>query len=351
MILPFEDLVSAEKSGRLAVTPCTDFGAISIELRMGKLFRRKEVTAMIRADEFDMSRDEYIDKILEEVEIPPEGLVIGPEDFYNWQPEQCVSLERGLRGEITSRSSYARLGLRVEAQDDDLKAFQYTRTVTPLCSLATTGCKVLLRPKEPLAQLYVHDMQSTPMLQWHEALARMDDGKLELVRDGKKLKPDDLTVHGLPCLTMDDTIKVYRGNVLVPGALKDKDFETVKLLRTKPLYLPKGTFFLSASAEEFSCDPAYCGYVTERHSIMTFQMLSARELWSMPYWSHANAPYVGPRNVFTGKITFENIMKQPGEIFPGMKQAELTLVPLTTPSAYTKESRYKGQLGATESRI
>lgn len=70
----------------------------------------------------------------------------------------------------------------------------------------------------------------------------------------------------------------------------------------------------------------------------------------MPFYSHANAPYIGPRSVFEGRITFENMMKIDGCLRRGMKQAELVLLPLEGLGNKHRASRYDQQQGATLSR-
>ena len=104
----------------------------------------------------------------------------------------------------------------------------------------------------------------------------------------------------------------------------------------------KGTFFISASAESVKIPESCIGHVSEmNHHDPRLAVFS----------THANAPYVGPKNVFEGKVTFENMMWSNGVIIAGMSQSRLNLMKLNTPLEQVEESRYKGQDQATLSRV
>lgn len=108
------------------------------------------------------------------------------------------------------------------------------------------------------------------------------------------------------------------------------------------LYFPEGTFFISSSQEQVKIPNSHVGYVLERGFIM-----------NTGFSSHPNAPYIGPKSVFQGAITFENLVYQAGaRLYQGMFQSILELRPLKTPlDEGSTESRYKGQETATLSRL
>ena len=105
-------------------------------------------------------------------------------------------------------------------------------------------------------------------------------------------------------------------------------------------YLPKNSFFISASDGYVRIPEGFVGYVKESAPTSFF-----------PFNTHANAPYIGPRGVFEGNITFENKMKVEGYVRKGMVQSKLFLFPLEGRINNQSQSRYHGQNGATLSKL
>ena len=139
-------------------------------------------------------------------------------------------------------------------------------------------------------------------------------------------------------LTKGPDLLVYSGGVLRKGN-SDQHFKPVSL-QNGGHYAQERTFFLSASAESVSLPNGYVGDVKERVAGTMPAMMT-----------HANAPYIGPGSVFEGTITFENYMLLDGQISEGMPFTTLNLIKLRTPISGGLTSRYKGQQGATASRL
>jgi deoxycytidine triphosphate deaminase len=340
-----EALLAGEKEGYLAISNRANFSAFSLDLHIDKLYTRKEQRKLV-VDEHALSQDDFIDLMLEEVAFD-EPKVITHYDFYLWQPREEIYLAEGLGGEITSRSSWARLASRVQSVDEHLRSYHQEVWTKPLCSLNMAGTSVLVKPGDGIGQLFVDN--GTPHVANSLVSHLLDTGEFVMTRDEKKLRSVDVTYEGGLVLTMGADIFIYQGGVLEPGNLKDEDFKKVTLNRFKDYYLPRGTFFISASAEHVQIPDAYLGHVSERDSTMSLSLGLNKEL--QQFTTHANAPYVGPKSVFQGNITFENTMKTDGYIRRGMKQSELYLLPVTGLSKVKKPSRYNNQQGATKSKL
>lgn len=341
-ILSMESLLRAEEQRLLAVEGRKEFNAFSLDLRLGTLYRRREIAASMN-DEKTLSQEEFIRQVLDEVPLGNEGIIITPQDFYLWQPREKIFLAKGLIGEITSRSSWARLGVRVESKQSDDYLFNRPLEdvhVQPLCTLKTMGTSVRIKPGDSFGQLFVMDFPE--YLHRDESLAQlMVAGELVIQRGKKVLASTEVRFDQGLALTMDSNIHIYTGSVLEPGNLKPTDFEEVTLRYLEDLFLPQGAFFLSSSSEHVEIPKAYAGYVIERDPSMFLS----------PFSTHAHAPYIGPRTVFKGKITFENRMCRNGYVQCGMPQSKLLLCPLAPPIEQAQESRYMGQKATTRSRL
>ncbi|MEK6900899.1 MAG: 2'-deoxycytidine 5'-triphosphate deaminase [Nanoarchaeota archaeon] len=336
-LFSLDDFLQAEREEQLHVTEREEYSAFSLNVRLGRLYRRREVRAATMP-ETEMSQEQFLAEICEEVPLQG-GVVARAGDFYLWQPVEELSLGEGLGGQVTSRSSWARLGVRVDSVSDAyFGKYSTTRRWKPLCTLKT-WTDVLLKQGDALGQLFVNDGQdycSDGHLQRMVAA-----GELVLRREGRTLTVSDLCFdHGM-VLTMGENVQIYKKGVIEPGNSIEKHFTKGELGRTIPNFFRQGTFFLSASAEHVEIPCGYAGYVVER------------EPWGMsiPFHAHSNALYVGPVPVFQGRITFENTMIIDGYIAPGMMQSKLLLVPLRSPINGGASSRYNNQKGATLSRL
>src|SRR3989344_80266 len=323
------------RQGILAVSGHLPVSAFSIDIRLGRLFRSRYDLSD------DISQEEFLD-LVEEIQIPEEGIVITPHDFYVWTSKEEIFIPRGLGGEITSRSSFARMGCRVEDADDYLRRFHDNVWTSPLSSLKTST-SLLLRKNDPLAQLFI--CYPTASYFEEDVLDMVSRGDLLIQRNGQRLSSDAVAyLDGIP-LTMDKEIWLYRGGVIKPGFPTQNNFEKINV--DKPLFLPRGAFFISASQESVELPDYYVGYVSESGIVNV--PLEQLPRYVLPFRSHAHAPYIGPKSVFRGKITFENTMKRDGYVYPGMTQSRLVLFPLFDLGSAEK-SVYNLQEGAALSK-
>jgi deoxycytidine triphosphate deaminase len=350
-LLSKPDLFKAEQAGLLHVENRLDFSAFSLNLRLGKLYRRRETLAAT-LDEHQLTQEQFIQDVLEPVPCE-QGVILEPSSFYLWQPREEVYLAEGFRGEVTSRSSWARLGVRSDASSDAyLSQENLEKRVRPLCTLCTSGTKVLIKEGDELAQLFVHSGGNYVDLDHTKDLIRR--GEFVLRKGGKKLGLPDLSFRENLVLTLGSDLLVYRGGLLIPGKDNSDKFKKVILKSVEDYFLPQGTFFLSASAEEVEIPEAFVGYVTEGNSFQTnhrFMQSLDPQFGPLNFSAHPNAPYIGPKTVFKGRITFENRLRNDALLREGQKQSELILVPLSSPLYETQVSRYNDQKGATLSRL
>ncbi len=337
-LFSLDDFLQAEREGKVHIRGRGDYSPFSLNVRLGTLYHRREVKAATM-DETKMSQEQFIAEICEEVPLDG-GIVVHPHDFYLWQPVEELSLVKGLLGQITSRSSWARLGVRVDSVSDAyFGKYLTTRRWKPLCTLKT-WTDVLLRGGDALGQLFVNDEpEYCPDQQLRNMISA---GELVLQQDGKKVRLEDLIIDNGIALTLGEDVHVYRGGVLEPGNDVNGHFTEHRLSRFHPTFFRKGTFFISSCAEHIQVPNGYVGYVVER------------EAWGarIPFHAHANAPYIGPVPIFQGNVTFENQMIMDGYVAPGMMQSKLLLVPLRSPvQAGSSSSRYNHQNGAALSRL
>ncbi len=339
-ILSIHDLIQAEEQGHICIPGRVDFSAFSLNVHLDKLYHRIETKAAM-VDEERLTQAEFLEQVCEEIPCD-EGALLSPHDFYLWQPREEIFLAAGLAGEITSRSSWARLGVRAQSKgvDDYLPSYHEDVTVKPLCTLKTTGTSVQVKRGDALGQLFIDD--GPEFCSDAQIAGMIDSGEFIVTRDERSLTPSEIEIdHGL-ILTLGKDLLVYQRGRLQPGNLQEGQFKPQVVGRLEPSYFPKGSFFLSASSEYVEIPPGYVGYVVEREP----------HYFLLPFASHPNAPYIGPKSVFKGRITFENYMMREGHIFEGMVQSKLLLKPLKTPlTNHHQASRYNHQTHATASRL
>lgn len=350
-LLSKPDLLKAEQLGFLHIEDRLDFSAFSLNLRLGRLYRRRETLAAT-LDEHGLTQEQFIQEVLEPVPCD-EVVVIKPDSFYLWQPQEEIYLAQGLRGEVTSRSSWARLGVRADTSSDAYLSNEGSeKLVKPLCTLCTVGTEVLVKKGDEIAQMFVSSGSNLVSVGYTQHL--IQQGHFVLRREGRSLNVSDLDFQGHLVLTLGSDLFIYHGGLLVPGKDNSDKFEKVVLSPVKDYFLPSGTFFLSASAEEVEIPEAFVGYVTEGNSFGTnhrFMHTFDPRYAPLNFSAHPNAPYIGPKTVFKGRITFENRLRLDSWLRAGQKQSELMLVPLSDPILNAQASRYNDQKGATLSRL
>ncbi|MEK6959560.1 MAG: 2'-deoxycytidine 5'-triphosphate deaminase [Nanoarchaeota archaeon] len=374
-ILSLDHLILAEQKGLIRVSDRLDFNPFSLDIRLGTLYRHKEDTHIEKQrrlqDDIDETSQEYIDRFLEEVSMPKDGMIVTPDDFFLWQPKETIALSAGISADIASRSSYARLGLMAQSVDDDLRDDRRARKFRPLITLKPLGASVLIKPEEPLAQIifrtdpgYVTKEEMKELISQEEfQITRREQTTTPLSNLTQELK-QQIDELGAMVLTIGPTVKIYNGKTLIPGKDNTGCFDTAELRYDRPLRLPKRTFYISASEESVSIPESYIGKVSEGSmisSLQRFRQTGHKRYAPLPLMAHPNAPNIGPKNVFKGVITFENVVmgicdgrpctdrqvSSRVDIYRGMRQSYIYLERLSCPVSNPRESRYKGQSEAT----
>ncbi|MAF99295.1 MAG: hypothetical protein CMH61_01665 [Nanoarchaeota archaeon] len=344
-ILSKRDLLDQERKGNVVIPDREEFSAFSLDMKIGRLFKRKPGAVFETPGPFDdeETEAEFVTKYLEEIEWNGE-VIVGPNNQYWYYPQEDIFLAEGLAGKITSRSSWARLAARTENQEEQnyLRNFTQEVWVNPLCTLGSTGTSYVIEQGSAVGQLFVHDGLEHCTVE--EVQDLISGGDFVIERKGKRLSVDDVDFwpdgHSMAgiVLTKGPDLLVYDGSILRKGN-SDQHFTKVSL-ENGSYPAAERQFFLSASAETISLPNGYVGDVKERIAGTLPAMIT-----------HANAPYIGPSSVFEGTITFENCMLLSYAITEGMPFTTLNLIKLRTPINGGSESRYKGQQGATASRL
>ncbi|MBR9676113.1 hypothetical protein GOV05_03835 [Candidatus Woesearchaeota archaeon] len=347
VVLEKKELLMCEEDGLISIAGRAGFGAVSLDVHLDKLYKQRRIeTQNKKLDE--LSDEEYLEEAFEEVSLASdEGVVVTPNDFYLFRPREEVSLAKNFIGEITSRSSWARLGVRVASVSESLEDYSKVTTDNPLCSLITQGTSVRIRKGDGVGQLFIKYSRMPGFILREDTNRLIDSQELLIERDGRVLRSSDLEYEGGLVLTMDSEIWLYTGGVINPGEELDEHFVKIDLNSFEDVYLRRKAFFISSSQEKVSIPEDFVGYVTESDSIMS---LSKKEL-PISFLTHANAPYISPKNIFNGHITFENTMKWGSVIRKGIKQSEFYLIGLSSPSTSLEASRYNNQFKATKSRL
>jgi deoxycytidine triphosphate deaminase len=347
------------------------FSAFSLDLRVGGLYqhnnhwhelsKKDRVPSRGTASE-DMPTEEYVDAFLDEIELSSKGRIIDPGN-YVWRPLEEISLhghcfsqskdntQKVLLGaEIVSRSSWARRGVRVQQAENDLISPGVSYSGRPLCGFITQT-RVVLQEHDAIGQIVLTSYEDYPTVPENEIRYLIDNNKMVIRRDGAKLSCKDLEFQddGI-VLSMDNIIKPYIGGIIDPSDPSENMFKQVDI--DGGYYVQPGTFFISSSAEYVEIPDGYVGYVTESNFHRIKEKNSIPKIGPddsiLPYGFHAhtNAPYIGPRGIFQGTITFENtVWNLPIELHPRRPQSILQLKRLSCLVGDSEKSRFLGQQG------
>jgi len=339
MLLSREDIHDRMRTGELAVTPQQKVGRVSVDLSMGTLYRNNDRNPF----PVEVQQQEYIARHLTEVSLDTLH-IIRPGEFYLWQPDERVFLGRNLRGRITSRSSWARIGVRVDgASDDYLRRSDKDRDWRPLCTMNTGGTHVVIRRGDVMAQLSIHDDTGGVSFVSTEDLKSMVDSETVSVRKNGIFVPSScLEFPGEMELTMDDEILLYTGILLDPHDLSKQAFKRLRIPE-EGIPLPYGSFFLSASQEHITLPEGYIAEVGESRSAMSMMdyFRDGGNVMPFPFYAHCNAPLVSSN----GTITFENSLRMSARIRSGIPQSEIWMHKLLTPYGSDVSSQYDNQNG------
>src|SRR3989344_9044874 len=258
-MLGYSDLKEAVQTGMLGGINPDAIGFFSVDVAVDRLFRLKRITRTI--DRSSLSQEDFIEHATDEVEDFENGVILQPGDYCLALTKEKIFLGKGFAGEITTRSSYARMGLMVTSQSDDYLTRYHQETNQKALIGISSSTNVKLKRGEPLAQLFVHS-EKIPVFEG-ELEQLLKSGEL-IVRDpdsGNIIK----TEYGAIELTMGEDIMLYNGKLIVPWEQNEGAFDPVRLSRIQPLLLKKGAFCISSSREHVEIPDDCIGLVTMRN--------------------------------------------------------------------------------------
>ncbi len=254
---------------------------------------------------------------------------IGRDGRWHFQPgEYCLgyveprlTCSPHFRGEVVTRSSYARLGLSVKSLEDDLDGYHGFDGIIEVSIHADTY--IAVNPGEQIAQL---------------AFYSMDDR-------GACSDTTPLTLH--------QQILVYDGETEVSADDREaiRRAFTPMTLPAEGMTLPQDAFFLASTAEVIDVPSDRAGYMPERFgskgacSPSLVPNYSNRARFSL----HNAAPIIRPGT--RAAITLECRITEAHLLQPGMWLPALDYRLLDTPLANPGRTRYFGQEGPTMARL
>jgi len=338
MILVEQDLIELEKQGLVLIKNRNNFGPFSLDLRVKKLFKHKKGINQIKLIK-DISDQEYIDKYLEEIPLENKT-ILTDKNIYFWQPVETMFLAQNYTGKVFTRSSSARKGIYVTSDSSqDLKNLSDKSEFSPLLFLSIAGTEVFLRKEDSIAQLVIYNSQygiANPV----EITKLIETEEFKIKVDGNLMKATEIQENNYINLYFGNKILLYTGGLLDSKESIKENFKEIDI--SEETIIPRGSFFISSSQESVEIPENYVGMVTQ----MQTQHSHSYYRRNLPFFSHPNAPVIGPKNIFRGTITFENYAFVDSIIKQGMFLSQLYLERLSS-KADSITSKYNNQNGAT----
>ncbi len=339
------DINRAMKNGEINIDPLIKgVGPSSVDFHVKQLYKLKK-DLVFEPWMLDEDMDVFLEKRCEKVPLKNNG----SEDFwwinngesYLATTIENVKMDENIMLDVDTRSSWARMGVRVQHVDDRLDVRRYEKFEGSIgLSIICHDKPVKLRPKDRICQGIFHD--GMEFLTNKEILKALGDGKIKFYQT-KEWYGEEVTLpkyeidnHSL-VLSLDPVIRKFIGSEIDPK--KDLKGLYEKIDISNGYRIGFNNFFLGSSAETVYIGPEFVGML--------------REIYQSPYnvRTHSNAGYIDPG--FEGTITLEQFI--PGidnkdTIYPYMKMGELEIHPLKTECTKPYKSKYSGQRGATVSK-
>lgn len=252
---------------------------------------------------------------------------IESDGYWHFQPgefclgvlEPQVTYAAGLwMGMVTTRSSYARLGLSVRSCSDGLEGFDGFMGKIEVTIKANTHVRV--RPGEELAQFTVYPPDEVPCLETTPLT----------------LKPEILMYDGSTLLssgTPEITERAFKQLVIPAEGLEFSERDI-------------GAFFLASSKEVLDIPNDRVGYLPERID-RGWRLGRIGYRYAVPV--HNAAPLIRPGT--QGAITLECHVTEACRLTPGMSIPPLEYRHLRTPLSSPGRTRYYGQAEPTLARL
>lgn len=235
--------------------------------------------------------------------------------------EPRLTCSSHFRGEVVTRSSYARLGLSVKSLEDGLDGYHGFDGIIEVGIRADTH--IAINPGEQIAQLAFYSangrgacVDTTPLTLHQQILVY--DSKTEVSADDREVTRRAFTPMTLPA---------------------------------EGITLPQDTFFLASTAEVIEIQPDRVGYLPERFGSngSCSPSLSPSYKNRAPFTLHNAAPLIRPGT--RAAITLECRITEDHLLQPGMSLPALDYHYLDTPLVNPGRTRYFGQEGPTMARM
>ena len=343
MILTAEDIGLLEESGELCLKDRLDLGAISVDVRVDKLFQLDPKGYKMSA--LELPYEEFKEQFMIEVPLSNNTWLLQQNKHFLGETLEELILPPELTACLTTRSSWGRYGVYLKHTADELDTVgQSFKGKIPFI-ISTYGTEVLLRPKDTPGQITFCYNSKFPLFELNEMI---DHNLLQITRNEQQLQSSELEYSGGIVITLDDSIKLYTGGIIDPTKHVSDHFEDIDL--SDGFRISKGQFFVTSSRESVKINRGLVGWVAESDYWNPNTQPSMRPQGITTQKTHPNAPRIDPYPIFQGKITFENLAYTDLHLQPEQRLSRLNLYLLSSPLTQSTVSRYYGQDKATASK-
>ena len=316
----------------------------SVDVGLGNLYFKDPLARYETSPFKEETFQEYKNQFCKPLEFDGGYEVLPHRQTWIAESEETVMIPNNILKEVSSRSSAARMFLKVDNADDDFRAPRscnrkkaYTGKVPML--FHTFGPGIKLYKGDRYAQLFLHDLEG--FLYGNGLKNALKRGEVKTAKNGKSAKEILLYRDGdAACgimLTLGEDIKLLKGSkIFDPKKDCSNYFEDFTLPHHSNVRFPKGTVFLASTAEKVGLSENYIGHLHD-----TFKPSFPSTLMV-----HPNAPYHNPGA--NGTLVLECHAYTDVGLKAGMPIVRMDIYRMNSPAEYC--GRYAGQNGIIESR-
>jgi len=327
--------------GMLKVDPLGQIGPASIDLHIGDCLYRSDAEAhRLYQEEIDrlakretfakflkkreelgtMSFDQYVSRFGKKVAEVDDCWILEPNKLHYAQTAETITTKEGVHVRIATRSSLARIGLRIQYSEDKLDESRVFKG-KPFLVLQSYDTCVELPKNYPACQMVIETFRYI----FHEEIK-------------EAIKRGDITISKEPIIKYDSIILTfhprllrYNGRVVSPAKDNSGCFDEIDI--THEYVLEPKKFYLASTQEIVGIGAKYCGILNE---------------FANSTYVHLNSPYHWPGS--NHSITLEIFSTQPKRIRAGNPACRLFIQQLYPECGSLYNSKYNGQEGPTISR-
>jgi len=354
--------------GLLKVNPECHIGPASIDLHIGsRLYRSNPQAHRLYQEKFDkLAKENFLD-FMKKLEEPSQSFnqyvsqfgipvsdsdgcwILEPNRLYYTQTDETITTKKSVYVRIATRSSSARIGLRVQYSEDGLDHCEAFKG-KPFLVLQTYGTHVELPKKYSICQMVVQ-----PLMGYLS-----EKGIKEAIKNG------DITISGNPVISFDSLILTfhhkllgYNGKPLNPSRDNSECFDEIDI--SNGCILKPGQFYLGSTKETIGIGKNLVGILDECFGPLCKDKKILSKLIGLnciplgrPYlfstnYVHLNAPYHWPGSKH--QMTLEISPSEPIYIKAGHPACRLLIQLLYPECESPYNSKYNGQEGPTISRV